>query len=372
MSISKKTLAGLLAVLAISSSGWGIALGWVLHGDTQAAAASTQNAAAIPAASSSTRTSTLSTAADKGVIAAVASETADSVVEITTESVETGSDLRQYISSGAGSGVVLSSDGYLVTNNHVIDGASKIYVTLHSGQNYAAVLVGTDSKTDIAVLKIEATGLKPAAIGDSDALVVGETAVVVGNPLGQLGGTVTNGIISAKEREITLDGRTMSLLQTNAAINPGNSGGGLFDSDGKLIGIVVAKSSGEDIEGLGFAIPINNVTDIVSQLINAGYVSGRIDLGMSLVDVSNAQTAMLYGVRWIGVYIESVGASSNAAKAGLKAGDRIVSVNGTKISSMSDLNSALDKLSVGDTAQFTIVRSSTTYTVSFTLQEYQK
>ena len=360
-----------MAALVVSSSGWGLTLGWALHRNTQTAA-STQSAAISQTASFSAQTNMLSAAADMGEIAAVAEATADSVVEITTESVETGSDLRQYISSGAGSGIILSSDGYLVTNNHVIDGASKIYVTLHDGQSYAAVLVGTDAKTDVAVLKIEATGLTPAVIGDSSTLVVGETAVVVGNPLGQLGGTVTNGIISAKEREITLDGRTMSLLQTNATINPGNSGGGLFDGDGKLVGLVVAKSSGEDIEGLGFAIPINSVTDIISQLISAGYVSGRIDLGMSLVDVSNAQAAMLYGVRRIGVYIESAGASSDAAKAGLKAGDRIVSVNDANVSSMSDLNSVLDKLNVGDTAKFTIMRSSKTYTISFMLQEYKK
>lgn len=369
MTISKKTLAGLLAAALLSTSGSGFALGWTLHQDAGGTgAAAPAGLQTVPLAAGAGSLS----ATGSDTVAQVAAAASDSVVEITTESVQTGSDLRQYISSGAGSGVILSSDGYLVTNNHVIDGATKIYVTLHSGESYPAVLVGTDSKTDVAVLKIEATGLKPATVGSSDSLVVGETAVVIGNPLGQLGGTVTDGIISAKEREITLDGRTMSLLQTNAAINPGNSGGGLFNAQGELVGIVVAKSSGEDIEGLGFAIPISNVTDIINQLISAGYVSGRIDLGMSLVEVSNAQTAMLYGVRWTGLYIQSVGASSNAAKAGLQAGDRIVAVDNVKVSSLSDLNSILDGHSVGDTVQFTVVRGSQTGTASFTLQEYQK
>ncbi len=216
------------------------------------------------------------TALGSGIsIADIASMNSDSVVEITISATATNVLLGKYTTTGSGSGVIISSDGYILTNNHVVESAKDINIRLHDGTEYVAKVIGTDSKTDIAVLKVDATNLKPVTIGDSDKLVVGETAVVIGNPLGELGGTVTNGIISALEREITLDGSKMNLIQTNAAINPGNSGGGLFNSKGELVGIVVAKSSGLDIEGLGFAIPINDVKDVISDILNLGYVSGR-------------------------------------------------------------------------------------------------
>ena len=197
--------------------------------------------------------------------AQIVEATADSVVEITTEVVKTGSFSQQYIESGAGSGVIISENGYILTNNHVIDGASKITVTLKDGTSYDATLVGTaESVLDVALLKIDASGLNPVVMGDSDALQVGEKAVVVGNPLGQLGGTVTDGIVSALNRDISIDGVTMNLLQTNAAINPGNSGGGMFNGKGELVGLIVAKSTGMEVEGLGFAIPINQITDILT------------------------------------------------------------------------------------------------------------
>jgi serine protease Do len=180
----------------------------------------------------------------------VASLTSDSVVEITTETVTTDSWMQQYVTNGAGSGVIVTQDGYIVTNNHVIDGASKISVRLKNGTTYTASLIGSDSKTDVALLKIGATGLKPVVLGNSESLKVGDTAIAIGNPLGQLGGTVTEGIISALDRELVIKGKKMSLLQTDAAINPGNSGGGLFNNKGELIGIVVAKSSGSDVEAL--------------------------------------------------------------------------------------------------------------------------
>ena len=177
------------------------------------------------------------------------------MVAITTESVATDSWLRQYVTEGAGSGVIISEDGYIVTNNHVIDGASNIKVTLNDGTQVAAELISTDAQTDLAVIKIDKAGLPPVAFGDSAALNVGDLAVAIGNPLGTLAGSATEGIISGLEREITIDGRTMKLIQTSAAINPGNSGGGLFDQYGNLIGIVVAKSAGSEVEGLGFVIP---------------------------------------------------------------------------------------------------------------------
>jgi serine protease Do len=196
--------------------------------------------------------------------------TADSVVEIYTETVVNDGRFGQYVTEGAGSGVIFSSDGYIVTNNHVIDGAQKITVRLRNGDEYEATLIGSDSKTDLAVLKIKETGLQSVVFGDSDKLVVGELVVAIGNPLGKLGGTVTEGIISALSREVSVDGKMMNLLQISAAVNPGNSGGGLFNSYGELIGIVNAKSSGSGIEGLGFAIPVNIVKAVIEDLIKLG------------------------------------------------------------------------------------------------------
>lgn len=302
-------------------------------------------------------------------IADIAAATANSVVEITTEGVVTGNYMQQYISQGAGSGVIISEDGYIVTNNHVIEDAQKITVTLKSGESYNAVLVGTDAETDVALLRIEATGLQPAEMGDSDQLVVGQTAVAIGNPLGQLGGTVTNGIISALDREITMDNKTMTLLQTNAAINPGNSGGGLFDGQGKLIGVVVAKSTGDDVEGLGFAIPINKVKSVVEQLSSYGYVKGRVELGVSLVDIQTEQEAMMYRVNQTGVYIQQVTSGGAAATAGLQAGDCILSINGTEVSTSAEVKAILQKCEVGDTIAVQVLRSGRQGTVNVTLKE---
>ncbi|MBQ8731830.1 MAG: trypsin-like peptidase domain-containing protein [Oscillospiraceae bacterium] len=302
--------------------------------------------------------------------AEVAERVGDSVVEIVTEVVTTDGWHQQYVTPGAGSGVIISTDGYIVTNNHVIEDASRISVTLRDGTSYQATLKGTDSETDIALLKIDASNLTPAILGDSDSLVVGEMAVAIGNPLGQLGGTVTDGIISALDREIELDGVSMNLLQTNAAINPGNSGGGLFDSKGKLVGIVVAKTSATGVEGLGFAIPINDVKPIVEQLSTYGYVRGRIDLGMALVDIDSMRTALSYRVSSLGLYVLKVESGSNAEAAGFRSGDRIISAKGQEVEYSDSLSAILDRCSVGETVEFVIVRSRKEYTVSLTLEEY--
>ena len=292
-----------------------------------------------------------------------------SIVEIQTEMVTNGSFLQQYVQTGAGSGIIISQDGYIVTNNHVIEDATSIMVRTSDGTSYSAQLVGTDSRTDIAVLKIDATGLQPATFGNSDNLNVGDTAIAIGNPLGELGGTVTNGIISALDRTIVLDNEEMTLLQTNAAINPGNSGGGLFNSRGELIGMVVAKSSGEDIEGLGFAIPSNLVSQIAQELINNGYVTGRPALGVTVVNITSSQLAMQYGVNSLGVYISEVSSGSAAEQAGLQVGDRIISVDDRVVESYTDLSSILDDHAVGDTIEILVGRNGTTVTVSLTLQE---
>ncbi|MCR5653697.1 MAG: trypsin-like peptidase domain-containing protein [Ruminococcus sp.] len=301
----------------------------------------------------------------------IVDKTADAVVEITTESVVTGSFSQQYIQSGAGSGVIVSKDGYIVTNYHVIEGASNITVTLRDQTEYTDVkVVGTYAAGDIALLKITPKKtLAAATLGNSEKIAVGDYAVVIGNPLGQLGGSVTDGIISALDREVTIDDETYNLLQTNAEISPGNSGGGLFNGNGELIGIVNAKSSSNSAEGIGFAIPVNDVVDIISDLKQYGYVKGQIDLGMSLTDVSSTAQLWMFGANQTGVYVTSVNAGSNAAKAGFKVGDVITGINSTEIKSKTELKASLKKLSVGDKVKFTVYRSGQKGTIEMQLEE---
>lgn len=315
--------------------------------------------------------STSSNGSDSMATEDIVEKTANSVVEIMTESVTTGSFSGNYITAGAGSGVIISENGYIVTNNHVIDGARTIKVTTKDGESYDATLVGTAAPTlDIALLKIDATGLTPATLGNSDELQVGEKTVAIGNPLGQLGGTVTEGIVSALNRDISIDGVTMNLLQTNAEINPGNSGGGLFDDHGNLIGIVVAKSTGDEIEGLGFAIPVNDVSDVVEDLMKYGYVKGIVDTGLSLLDISNSQTAMMYGVSETGVYVQGIESGSAAESAGFMRGDRIVSVDSTQVKSSAEFDKAIKGKSVGDEVTVTVSRNGKTVDLKLVLGEY--
>ena len=306
----------------------------------------------------------------------IVDDVADSVVEITTEVVQTNSFYGQYIAQGAGSGVIISEDGYIVTNNHVIEDASSITVTLRSGESYDAELIGTDADEDIALLKINATGMTMAIFGDSDTLEVGDKSVIIGNPLGTLGGSVTEGIVSALDRSIVIDGKTMHLMQTDAAINPGNSGGGMFNGQGELVGIVVAKSggstsSGSTIDNIGFVIPINNVLNILGDLKQYGYVRGKADTGMSFVDITNQMYAWYYyNSTSTGVYISSVERGSAAAEAGFSAGDRVISVDGKTVSSASDITSIIAEHSAGDTITFELERNGRTGTIDLTLDEY--
>ncbi len=301
------------------------------------------------------------TSGDNLTIEEIAAKAMDAVVEITASASQRG----QTVSVGAGSGVILTSDGYIVTNNHVVSGATQYTVRTRNGDSYNAVLVGTDSQTDLAVLKIEATGLTTAELGDSDQLAIGETAVAIGNPLGELGGTVTDGIISALAREVTIDGQTMTLLQTNAAINPGNSGGGLFNSAGELIGIVNAKSTGIDVEGLGFAIPINTAKPIIEDLITNGFVQGRVTSGFETVDLTQLQTALQYGVFQTGIYVLDPGTNTD----GFLSGDLLVSIDGQEITSMSDYNAVLASHNVGDRLTTVILRNGRQMTLTLTLQQ---
>lgn len=292
----------------------------------------------------------------------------NSVVAITTESMATDSWARQYVTEGAGSGVVYSEDGYILTNNHVIEGASTINVTLNDGTSHEASLVAADSQSDIAVLKINATGLTPVSFGDSESLSVGDLAVVIGNPLGTLAGTATDGIVSGLEREITLDGKSMTLIQVSASVNPGNSGGGVFDQQGNLIGLVVAKSSGSDVEGLGFAIPSSTVKTVVESLISNGYVTGRPEAGITVLDLTSASNAMKYGVTQTGVYIQEV-TGSNAKAAGLEKGDLIYMIDGEQVTGSDMLVRTIQEHEVGDKITLTVVRGDEMKDIEVTLQE---
>lgn len=310
-------------------------------------------------------------------VAEVVQYVADSVVEITTSQVQNDNFFGNYVVSGAGSGVVISSNGYIITNNHVIDGATTITVRLTSGAEYAATLIGGDADSDVAVLKIEATDLKAAVLGKSSDLRVGQGVVAIGNPLGELGGTVTDGIISALDRKISVDGYPMTLLQTNAAINPGNSGGGLFNMAGELIGIVNAKQSDTGIEGLGFAIPIDVAWEKAGDLMQYGYVTGKVVLDFT-VEAKTSNFAVSDGNSfWSNRYTFPAGvyvATTETDK--LEKLDRIVSVNGITVNSITDFYSTVQDLKKGEELKLVVSRLDTSglsaqfkeQTVTFTVR----
>ncbi len=371
--VSKGTVALILIVCIIVSGFAGYGGSMLANRQNTIDESSSTDSMVVHKVEATTAVADGSTVVDK-TTAEITSEVADAVVEITTEVMQTSTFYGQYIATGAGSGVIIDSNGYIITNNHVIDGASSITVTLRTGDSYDATLVGTDSEVDIALLKIEATGLTAAVFGDSDTLSVGDKTVIIGNPLGTLGGSVTEGIVSALDRSIVIDDTTMTLLQTDAAINPGNSGGGMFNGQGELVGIVVAKSSSSSseatIDNIGFVIPINNVLDILSDLKEYGYVRGRAATGMTFVDLSNEMYSMYYyGNSTPGVYIYSVERSSNAYEAGFRAGDRVVSIDGEQVSSTSDISTIISKHSAGDSVTFELERQSSTGSISLELEE---
>lgn len=372
VSLTRKSLALLIALCVVVSALFGFGGSYLAnalnggHSGSSKTASVSKNGYKLEDATGS-----------KMTVQEVTNKTKDSVVEIKTESVSADAWMQQYVTEGAGSGVVMTADGYIMTNNHVIDGASKITVTTSDDKEYEAKLVGTDSITDIAVLKISAKNLTPATYGNSDQLAVGDMAVAIGNPLGELGGTVSAGIISALDRELAIDGKTMTLLQTDASINPGNSGGGLFNGDGQLIGIVVAKSSGSNVEGLGFAIPINKAADVAQQLMDKGYVSDQPSTGMSYAESSQGNgAAQFFGNSQdsqsqsssAAVYIQEV-TGTNAKKAGFQSGDLVYAVDGTKITSFNTLSSIVTSHKVGDKLTYTIVRGNQTKEIKLTLEE---
>lgn len=297
----------------------------------------------------------------------IAARAKPAVVAVNTELSITNPFGQTSAAAAAGSGFIISTDGYIVTNAHVIDGASKISVVLDSGATYQATLVGADSQDDLAVLKIDGKNLPTVSLGDSASLQVGELAVAIGNPLGELSGTVTVGIISALDRAVTIDNQSLTLLQTDAAINAGNSGGALLNSFGEVIGINTAKNAGTGIEGLGFAIPIDHAKPIIEGLIKDGYITGRPRIGIYTQDVTAviAQQNQLHE----GIYVAQVSAGGAAEKAGIQAGDVIVAANGRETLTTEALNTLKASLKPGDILELTLYRQSQKMTVKVILEE---
>ena len=275
-------------------------------------------------------------------------------------------------SVSVGTGVIFRADGYILTNYHVLAGGRDCTVAMDTGRTYEAQYVAGDERNDLAVLKVELTGLPAATFGDSDQLVVGDKVYAIGNPLGvELRGTLTDGIVSAINRDVQVDGRTMTLVQTNAALNSGNSGGPLFNEYGQVIGIVSAKLSSSSnseasVEGLGFAIPINDVKDMVTSIIEHGYVTGKPNVGILMKDVP--QEAQQYGVP-AGSEVLAVLDGSGAGKAGLQAGDIITAVNGTAVSGSEALKAAVQDCKAGDKVTFSVYRDGDTVELEITLDE---
>lgn len=304
-------------------------------------------------------------------VAAVAAKSADSVVEIMTAATSTRYPNRTV--SGAGSGVIIGESKtqdytYIITNNHVVEGYETIVVRTTSGKQYTATVVGTDWLTDIAVLRISAKGLPVATYVESDTpLALGQEVVVIGNPLGALGGSVSFGIISGLSRTITIEGIPMTLLQTDAAINPGNSGGGLFDMNGNLVGIVNAKSVGEDLDNIGFAVPIATAISASAEIIEKGYVSGRADLGFSFTTSTTTTGLTVYSYAY-----------NDEVSTEIQSGYILYAIGETVIKSTDDYRSVLASLKVGDTVQATVYKPVSMgiltnyqdFTVTLTVHEY--
>ena len=355
--LSRKAAAVFMALVILAAGGLGVGGGILGYQLAKGSGSGSGVNITTVQPSSGENTNAVNYTGDSMSVSDVAAMTSPSVVEITTEAVTTDIYMQQYVQTGAGSGVIISEDGYIVTNNHVIDGAEKITVTTKDGTAYEAKLVGTDSETDVALLKVEATGLKAVVMGNSSDLQVGDTAVVIGNPLGQLGGTVTSGIVSALDRDITLNGNSMSLLQTNAAINPGNSGGALLNMKGEVIGINAAKYSSTEVEGIGYAIPISKAEDIMNQLMNRKTMNPveeakRGYLGIQGTSVDE-ESAAAFGMPR-GVYVYKILEEGAAAQSDLREKDIITRVDGQSVRNMTDLQELLACYEMGEQIDLTV------------------
>ncbi len=287
----------------------------------------------------------------------------DSVVSINV----TGSSGMFGQTASAGSGFILTQDGYIVTNYHVVNGASTVKVTLYNGDTYDAEVVGGDEDYDIAVIKVDGSGLQAVTLGDSTKLQVGDRVLAIGNPLGELTFSLTGGMVSSVNRTINVDGTPFNMIQTDASINPGNSGGPLFNQSGEVVGIVSAKytqsSSGTNAEGLGFAIPINDVIAMVQDIMTNGYVANKPYLGIFPQSMTEQMAAQYRYEVTSGVFVCSTEDGSAAEKAGLKMGDVITKVDDTEIKTVNDLNAVKKKYSAGDACKLTVYRAGETITV---------
>lgn len=308
---------------------------------------------------------------ENGIYENAIAKAINSVVQITSTGSSDSSLFGNYETTSLGSGVIISEDGYIVTNNHVIEGASNVSVKLNDDTSFEATIVGSDAKTDLALLKIDASGLEYSNLIDSDELNLGQEVIAIGNSLGK-GTSSTNGIVSALNREVTISNYTMNLILTNAQVNNGNSGGGLFDLNGNLVGIVNAKISSSSnatatVEGMGYAIPANTVREIVEELKTNGYVKNRATLGVKIITDSNY--LQYYGYTNSGALVGEVVEGGAAYKAGIKDGDLIVAIDDTKVSSFSELSKILDGYSVGDKIKVTVSRDNQMKTFEVTLIE---
>ena len=300
----------------------------------------------------------------------VYAENVRSVVQVTCEIVTNYGYGQSMTGTSVGSGFILTEDGYIVTNYHVIEGATSVSITTYMGDGYEATVIGYDSTNDVAVLKVDAQEMPAVTIGSSSDLIVGDQVVAIGNALGELTGTMTVGYVSAKDRDVTTDGTTINMIQTDAAINSGNSGGPMFNMNGEVVGITTAKYSGESssgatIEGIGFAIPIDDVLSMVEDLVNLGYITGAY-LGVGVNDVEAA--AQYYGVP-AGAYVAEVNEGSCAETAGVQVGDIIIALGEHEVENYSDLKAALRQFKAGDTTTVTIYRSGQELELTITLDE---
>ncbi len=347
-----------------------------LSKDTSAAAKTTQTANSSTTqlvTSSRNNTVVTETKAESGKLltaSEVYANNVNSTVGITTSISTTNYFGYKTTAAASGSGFIISEDGYIITNYHVIEGAESITVTAYDGTTYDAELVGSDDSNDIAVLKIDASGLTPVVLGTSNDLLVGDQVVAIGNPLGELTFSLTSGVVSALDRQVTTSLTTMNLIQTDCAINSGNSGGALFNMYGEVVGITNAKysssgSSEAEIDNIGFAIPINNVKEIVTSIIENGYAV-KPYIGVSVGDVSDEASA--YGLPK-GASVASVTEGAPADKAGLKENDIITAVNGKEITGSSDLIAAVKKCAAGDKIELKVYSQGEYKTVTVTVEE---
>lgn len=303
--------------------------------------------------------------------AEVYAKNVNSTVGIQTSITSTNLWGQQTTSAASGSGFILTADGYIVTNYHVIQNANSVTVSTYGGASYNAKIVGYDEGNDLAVLKIEATGLSPVVLGSSEKLNVGDTVLAIGNPLGELTFSLTTGVVSALNREVTFSGGTvMDLLQTDCAINSGNSGGALFNLYGEVVGITNAKysgssSSGASIDNIAFAIPIDSVRAIVESIIEKGYYAKPV-IGVSVTDVD--ENSRQLGIP-AGAWVKEVTAGGAAEAAGIQANDVITAINGTEISGVSDLKRILAKASSGDELSLVIWRKNQSLTLTVVVRE---